>query len=605
MKKILLLGTACLMCLGTSFAQRKQNTVTYTKATSLGLITGKANYHYIIGENGSNIKDGSLNINAQESYEFNRLTLWGNLDVRYKLDAVFSNGGLYGAASSSCKVSGSLNNTPVNMQCNFSGNFIKGGIPHGDFKVKNNISLEDYDIWGAVLLNAHYDNGILTGAYEYIGPNKYGREGMTTSVKGSLNPEGIPTGTWIIGNDKYEFIDGVLISKTTRKSSTKPAVTEMSRKYAAGEINKEQLLNLGYTIRQDSLTIGNYARMAILSLKDGFDFESLQGYNLSKRNNPKYEYLTERAYISDEGAAYLVETVKKFTLDDRYSDPLISKEGDIYWCINTDEDQAYISIRNWDGFKNYLQNPSIKLPNYEHKAYLTSEQMNAVDSCINAAIASQAVTLSQAIFGSDQVDAGSYIKQSINSGKATATKLGMNLSDSEILRSISSALRDSKDLQLMELNDNYCLLSYSPDISQRVIIKTNSINDYNTTLKNISKEITVYSLRAPFEFMVDASKASKIAYSTTDNGSCEDFFYTESTVSYWQADFADRLKPFCDIIGYEIVDVDTDNRTVLCNIIKKGKKKKDPSIIYQISIKYNNEMRLCAESFDITKAKQL
>ena len=590
------------MCLGTSFAQRKQNTVTYSKVTTYGLATGKATYHYIIGEDGSNIKDGSLNINAQESYEYSDLTIWGNLDVRYILNAGFVNGWLNGTASSSCKVTGSVNSRPVDMQCIFSGNFIKGGIPHGDFKVKNNISLDDYDVWGAVLLNAHYENGTLTGAYEYIGPNKYGREGMTTSVKGSLNSKGIPTGTWAIGNDKYEFINGVLISKTTKKSSTKPAVTEISRKYAAGEIDKEQLLNLGYTVIQDSLTIGNYARMALLSLKDGFDFEGLQGYNFGKQNNPKYEYLVERAYINEEGVAYLIESIQNVILNNNYYDRLINNWGNIYGYISTDEDQAYIRISNWDGFKRYLQNPSI---NSERNVYLTSKQMNTVDSCINAFITTQAITLNQAIFGSDQIDTESYIKQSINSIKATASKLGQNISDSEALRSISSTITGiSKNIQLMELNNQYCLLSYLNN-PQRVIIKTNSINDYETTLKNLSKELTIYSLHAPFEFIVDGSKASNIAYGTTDKGTCENFFYTESTVSYWKADFMDHLKPFCNIIGYEIIDVDTENQTVLCNIIKKGKKKKDPSITYQISIKYNNDMKLCAESFDITKAKQL
>ena len=275
--------------MGMAYGQRKQRTEDWNKETSVGNeIPGKKTFGYIVGENGDLIYDGPCTITCTlpytRVYEPSWLLRYGSRlydDYEHKgeykwqgnykkglLDGAISIEGEYSIAGEWVDFSDAfrfIDYTTISYSFALSGKFT-GGVPNGSFSV-----VQD----GEEVLDATYKDGALVGyfyCYEH---------------HGNISDSGKLTGEWVV--DRYvemEFIEGVLLSKTTSDRSTRPAVVELARKYAKGEITKQELWDKHFImVRTASIDLGSCARAIIMS--ETYD---LPHFN-DKENIFYYEYL--------------------------------------------------------------------------------------------------------------------------------------------------------------------------------------------------------------------------------------------------------------------------------------------------------------------------
>ena len=279
---------SCL-AMGMAYGQRKQRTEDWNKETSVGKeIPGKKIFGYIVGENGDLIYDGPCTITCTlpytKVYEPSGLLRYGSRlyddyehKGEYKWQGNYKKGLLDGAISieGEYSIAGEwadhftafrfIDYTTISYSFALSGKFT-GGVPNGSFSV-----VQD----GEEVLDATYKDGALVGyfyCYEH---------------HGNISDGGKLTGEWVV--DRYvemEFIEGVLLSKTTSQRSTRPADVELARKYAKGEITKQELWDKHFImVRTASIDLGSCARAIIMS--ETYD---LPHFN-DKENIFYYEYL--------------------------------------------------------------------------------------------------------------------------------------------------------------------------------------------------------------------------------------------------------------------------------------------------------------------------
>ena len=275
--------------MGMAYGQRKQRTEDWNKETSVGNeIPGKKTFGYIVGENGDLIYDGPCTITCTlpytKVYEPSWLLRYGSRlyddyehKGKYKWQGNYKKGLLDGAISieGEYSIAGEwvdfsdpftfIDYTTISYSFALSGKFT-GGVPNGSFSV-----VQD----GEEVLDATYIDGALVGyfyCYEH---------------HGNISDGGKLTGEWVV--DRYvemEFIEGVLLSKTTSDRSTRPADVELARKYAKGEITKQELWDKHFImVRTASIDLGSCARAIIMS--ETYD---LPHFN-DKENIFYYEYL--------------------------------------------------------------------------------------------------------------------------------------------------------------------------------------------------------------------------------------------------------------------------------------------------------------------------
>ena len=285
---------SCL-AMGMAYGQRKQRTEDWNKKTSVGKeIPGKKIFGYIVGENGDLIYDGPCTITCTlpytKVYEPSWLLRYGSRlyddyehKGEYKWQGNYKKGLLDGAISieDEYSIAGEwadhfeafrfIDYTTISYSFALSGKFTSG-VPNGSFSV-----VQD----GEEVLDATYKDGALVGyfyCYEH---------------HGNISDGGKLTGEWVV--DRYvemEFIEGVLLSKTTSDRSTRPADVELARKYAKGEITKQELWDKHFiVVRTASIDLGSCARAIIMS--ETYD---LPHFN-DKENIFYYEYLD---YIAED-----------------------------------------------------------------------------------------------------------------------------------------------------------------------------------------------------------------------------------------------------------------------------------------------------------------
>ena len=268
--KILLLASACLLNCAIVFGQRQQTTEDYNPSPDGFLTTGKKTYSYIINEDGKKLKDGPYIISAKPDMlvvdkGFSRYAVSNN--GYFKLNTTFSKGSLHGTLTSSFSVTvtkqGLAGNASETSSMTFSGNF-SGGLPHGAFNIK-------YDTDSNAKLVATYNKGVLVGAYSSSGIYK----NLPCIVKGTLTSKGELTGKWTIEDPKnhiYEFQNGVLIRETSEEEATRPAITELAKKYAAGAITEAELEKHSIIVLEDSIPLGSFA-WNVISRDEVFDIQ--------------------------------------------------------------------------------------------------------------------------------------------------------------------------------------------------------------------------------------------------------------------------------------------------------------------------------------------
>lgn len=598
MKKLSLFLYLMFGCISL-FAQRQQISVDYMNPVFQELpfnMHGKMTYNYIVDENGGNTKDGPLTVNCKVNQKYkgwanghyNVITVVGQSTI----NAIYKKGDLNGAITSNYKATSNDGVKSETYSATMSGRFTEG-VPDGSFVVKRSAGIKS-------TLNATYKNGVLVGAYSC---SLLDDDSHVIEMSGTLLQSGLPTGIWNLNGTKATFQNGILISVSTSKYSTRPAVVELAKQYAAGTITKEELAEKNIIVNERTMKLGDYARIAIFR-DSGVEFEDLGGYDFTISNNIKYEELEELVSLTDTGAELLAQQVTKlltsgrvdldeaifydFGATDKYGCLYYEKKYNLYYiCMTKERQTQYLNSKYIIGTAR---------SNTEH-VYLSPKQLELVDSVADEFYVQRPRTFASVVY------------DCISSEKSSSSALGYLKGNrdykletlKEIKKEINAAYQKFlKESTPHKSNESIVLWQWKNSKPMAYVAKS-SIEPFLSELEeNIAKaegefKATIVPL---FEFIVANKKASNIAYDTN----LEKYFVCKKSTDYWRLEVSNVLKPFCPVIGYEILDI-TEN-SVKCRLVKKGKK--DTTQTYEIEVKYENEYgnpRLVVESFDINNAK--
>ena len=616
-----------MLCCAALFAQRQQISVDYMNPVFEELpfnMFGKMTYSYIVGENGQNVKDGALSVNCKVNKKEQ-----GWVDGRYRtitivgtstINATYQQGLLNGAMTSNYKATLNDGVKTENKTASMSGSFVKG-VPNGAFTVKRNAGLK-------TTLNANYKNGVLVGAYSC---SLLDDDSHLAQVSGTLTQSGVPTGVWKVDDDKLTFQNGVLISESTSEYTTRPAVVELAKKYAAGTITKEQLAEKNIIVLENTLMVGDYARIAIFR-DSGVEFGDLGGYDFTISNNIKYEYMKELVSLTDAAVDILAQNVDTklrrgniemdesifydFGATSLYKCLYYDNQYDLYYICMTKERQGrYLNPKYITGTvtSNTIQ------------AYLSPKQKAVIDEVADKYYAERPYKLISVIYN--------YIKNEHYSSKALSYLDGERDCAVPVLKEIQKEVNEAyqkfvSDSVSHKSNADIVFWKWN-EYEPNAYIAKSTIAGMEFVIAEIDEKIAKAEAEAKareearlkaeaeakakaeaeakaqltpiFEFIIAKKKASNMTYDTN----FEKYFICEKRTEYWRLDASKILKPFCPIIGYEILEV-TEN-TVKCRLIQKGKKKTTPT--YEIELKYKKQYErygdpmLILESFDFNNAK--
>ena len=383
---------------GLTLAQRQQKSEDYMNSAFDDIpfnLYGKLNYGYIVGDDGKNLKDGSLTAKCSINEKIEGLTDNGyervNIVGTFNMNANYQKGMLNGSISSNYKVA--LNNE--NKTASMSGSFLKG-VPNGNFVVKRHLGLK-------TTLNANYKNGILVGAYSC---SLFNEDNRVVKYNGTLTQNGKLNGKWNLNDDIATFQNGFLISISSKDKSTKPALVDKAKKYLAGTITKEQLFEEHIVVKKDSIKLGEYARIAIFR-DSGIEFEKIGGYDFREPNVIYYEYLEEVAKLSDKG----YEALKKANIDYYVNNSINNKPEFLTNDINirsSGDDSPYISVYT-DSVDYYIS--KVKPDSWSVDAYMRKEQKDEIETLVKNGIKSKAVILFEHIVKElgDESTAGKFL----------------------------------------------------------------------------------------------------------------------------------------------------------------------------------------------------
>ena len=624
MKKRILFLLLFFFVLGSGWAsaQRKQTSEDYMNSSFPSVpinMWGKMTYSYIVGEDGSHVKDGPLSINCKINQTYGSGYQSIKVNGQNTMNATFKNDLLNGEIKSNYNVTlTDYRGKSESSSASMTGNFLNG-IPHGNFVVKRNL-----DYKGS--LNATYKNGILVGSFSclILDDRSYVQE-----YSGTLTQDGKFTGVWNLNGSNATFQNGVLVSMTYDGHSTRPALTELSKKYAAGTITKEELMKKGVYVYVHDVPLGECAFSAIAN-DSGVELEKIGGYDFSGCLNVQYEYLEELPFLTDEGAAVLLDFVFNDIVDGNSSYPELfytnyidsryydddSYYGDKdnyreygwkYIYLNYSESYGLYSVKAKEYYQDIM---TCKPSGYDMVAYLKPEHVAEIDRQVDTLMCVMSKSLKE----------------------VACDKLGvvdiewdMNWTSDQL--SAAEEVLDNfyykfnKESRQHTERPEYLVWYYKKNGYPTYILKS-SVTEYELLLEQLRSDIKVKreqemeemlarqkaeaeallaerkaALTPAFEFLVANKKASNITYDVD----FENYFTCKKSTDYWRLDASEVLKPFCPLLGYEIIDITDD--TVKCRLMKKGKKK--TILTYELEVGYTaryDHVRLVLESFDINKA---
>ena len=392
MRRKFLLASATSVLIGASaFAQHQQMSVDYMNDAFSSLpfnMHGTMTYSYIVDEYGNNIKDGALTINCKVNKTFEgwtdrwyeEVTVNGQSSVK----ATYKQGKLNGVINSNYKATLSDGIKNDNMTASMTGSFLNG-VPNGSFIVKRNIPTK-------ATLSANYKNGVLVGGFSC---SLLDDDSHLAEYSGTLSQSGQLTGVWNLNGTKATFQNGVLISESTNEYSTRPAVVELAKQYATGAITKEQLEEKNIVVYENTIILGDYARIAIFR-DSGINFEEIGGYDFTIPNHVKYEGFKELLSLTDAGAELLAQHVYK-RLKDGYIDldEAIFYEGytDKYNSLCYEEEyNRYYIIMTKERQSQYLNSKYVigGIQNNTERVYLSPKQMEKIDKVADGFYAERA-----------------------------------------------------------------------------------------------------------------------------------------------------------------------------------------------------------------------
>lgn len=615
MKRLWLIGVLCAALLNPAVAQRKQISRDFVKGTEFDLINipGTERCSYVVGEDGSNIKDGPYSIKCNLSST--QVSVWPytfTINGSYTVNANFSKGRLNGTLTSSfqmplSKYRVSTGTERQTLSQTFSGNFVNG-VPNGTIVVSYN----NLETRGKLV--ATYRNGVLTGAFSWyndgLKPGKI--SGTAPSVNGKLS------GTWTfengLGKRTLQFQNGVLISTTVVSQSrlnpgnrsTRPAYVELAKKYASGSITKEELLKRNIVVRSDSIYPGNTARAAIFE-KSGVNFAELGGYDFSISNTFGYEYLEEIPFLSDEGLGIIIEKVREWAMHDQNSFgdlalDYINKDSLIYDnFVAMDKKGPYVIINGNNPSSRRLV--TCEMPPRHEKIYIPMEQFDKINMEAHKVLAESAQSLVNYVRGITLISALPDRNLTTLAKEHASIVRKYNA-----FKAIASPCKYDAD---------YVVVQKEPGV-RPVYVTQSSVTEYEHVMKTYEEELikgfeaggvapevakkiidrglAVYmsSFASLCNYLVEAKKPFNIEYG--DHAS--DYFYQPH-----ENDLSGKIKPFCPIAACRIVDVN-DNASVVTLEISKEVSKKKSNLTYRVPVRTGNG-RIDVNSIDFTKAQQV
>ena len=626
MKKSYLFLCLILCCVNV-FAQRQQISTDYQFSGFSDIpfgMNGKMTYSYVVDEIGQNIKDGPLSINCKINdkvdtwVDYRRviITIVGQCAV----NATYSKGLLNGAISSNYKATMTESGKNEILTASMKGNF-SDGVPNGNFVVKRNANL-------ITTLNANYKNGVLFGAFSC---SLLDEDSHVAKYSGTLSNEGKFIGVWNLNGVKATFQNGVLVSESYDNYSTRAALVELSKKYAAGTISKEELAEKNIFVKTSTVCLGDYARIAI-KRDAGVEFEEIGGYDFTVSNNVTYEYLEELVGLTEAGAQLLAKQVYKKLCGNlrgyNYMYPEANEKVEIpvfdesygtvkYKIFEYDEKyKLYFIYMSKERQGRYI-NPQYIVGTFkskQEKVYISPKQMELIDEEAGKYYIENSSTLTAVMNDYANSNKLDYRTKEYLIKKRQYELRDLKVVQNEINEAYQAYIKESTP---HKNNENVMLWKWEKS-HQTSYIDKSSVATFEAMLKELNEKVEEVErevrevqeakrkeeeakIRRPFDFMVNAGSAISIVY---DSEFEKYFTYQSGMPEHYRVDICKMLKPFCKIVGYEILEVkDTKSAycyIIKCRLIKKGKKK--TQIIYEIEVEHNHG-KLKAESFDINKAK--
>ena len=315
MKRFLVFSLLCSL-FTVAFAQRKSATEEYYKAVYEDIpysqMKGNRTYSYIYDEDGTKLLDGPFSIKCNQptqtyNYGGSRITLSGS----FTLNTSYSKGNLNGSFTAkyllNCHLVYGFRDQRQTCTASITAGFANG-IPNGVFKIA-------HDNGSKSTLSATYKNGVLVGPFSC---SLLDSNGSPAIYSGTLTQTGKPTGIWKIDDRQYEFLNGVLLSRSSDES-VNPRTLELAKKYANGSITEEELAAQNVVLDETVMSLNSYVLTAVKQ-HSGVDFSNIKGWDFSQCQRVVYVELREIPALNDLGVLCLVKDRLAIELGE-YHDP--------------------------------------------------------------------------------------------------------------------------------------------------------------------------------------------------------------------------------------------------------------------------------------------
>ncbi|MGN0210939.1 MAG: hypothetical protein ACI391_07485, partial [Muribaculaceae bacterium] len=395
MKRFLVFSLLCSL-FTVAFAQRKSATEEYYKAVYEDIpysqMKGNRTYSYIYDEDGTKLLDGPFSIKCNQptqtyNYGGSRITLSGS----FTLNTSYSKGNLNGSFTAkyllNCHLVYGFRDQRQTCTASITAGFANG-IPNGVFKIA-------HDNGSKSTLSATYKNGVLVGPFSCSLLDSNGRPAI---YSGTLTQTGKPTDIWKIDDRQYEFLNGVLLSRSSDES-VNPRTLELAKKYANGSITEEELAAQNVVLYETVMSLNSYVLTAVKQ-HSGVDFSNIKGWDFSQCQRVVYVELREIPTLNDRGVQCLVKDRLAIELGE-YHEPryivcdysnTVDKYNFLYY--NEERQQYYLHIYKGSNTHNFV---TCDFSSYPGSVYISDRQYQYIDSVFTASRVQRSISLRDAL----------------------------------------------------------------------------------------------------------------------------------------------------------------------------------------------------------------
>lgn len=487
MKRFLVFSLLCSL-FTVAFAQRKSATEEYYKAVYEDIpysqMKGNRTYSYIYDEDGTKLLDGPFSIKCNQptqtyNYGGSRITLSGS----FTLNTSYSKGNLNGSFTAkyllNCHLVYGFRNQRQTCTASITAGFANG-IPNGVFKIA-------HDNGSKSTLSATYKNGVLVGPFSCSLLDSNGRPAI---YSGTLTQTGKPTGIWKIDDRQYEFLNGVLLSRSSDES-VNPRTLELAKKYANGSITEEELAAQNVVLDETVMSLNSYVLTAVKQ-HSGVDFSNIKGWDFSQCQRVVYVELREIPALNDLGVQCLVKDRLAIELGE-YHDPQYivcdySNTADKYKFLYYNEERQHYYLRIYKG-SNTHNFVTCDFSSYPGSVYISDSQYQYIDSVFTASRVQRSVSLRDALISD-------YPYSNYNKKIALFFSNNGNnqFSEEDLLKIRKELLNRIDNFKEKSTNFESYIRWYKYDSNHIVYINPNTLQDSDALLQQIDNAI--YKLRA-------------------------------------------------------------------------------------------------------------